>query len=122
MSEAICTHTAARINFLLGLVKRCQKLPIFVAPECIQPASSRNESRLERFALQGWQALDRRFDFRDRAHSLTLEHHFRSEQPLLPILGRSANWTDSSDGPAEKIEGTYTVDGKQTQFTLRKIE
>lgn len=22
----------------------------------------------------------------------------------------------------EKIEGTYTVDGKQTQFTLRKIE
>ncbi|HWM24274.1 MAG TPA: hypothetical protein VNP98_05585 [Chthoniobacterales bacterium] len=26
------------------------------------------------------------------------------------------------DGPAEKIEGTYTVDGKQMQFTLRKIE
>ncbi len=27
-----------------------------------------------------------------------------------------------NDGPAEKIEGTYTVDGKQTQFTLREIE
>ena len=26
------------------------------------------------------------------------------------------------DGPAEKIEGTYTVDGKVIQFTLRKIE
>jgi hypothetical protein len=26
------------------------------------------------------------------------------------------------DGPAEKIEGIYTVDGKQTDFTLRKIE
>ena len=26
------------------------------------------------------------------------------------------------DGPAEKVDGTYTVDGKQTQFTLRKIE
>jgi hypothetical protein len=26
------------------------------------------------------------------------------------------------DRPAAKIEGTYTVDGKQTQFTLRKIE
>lgn len=27
-----------------------------------------------------------------------------------------------NDGPAEKIEGIYTVDGKQTHFTLRKIE
>lgn len=27
-----------------------------------------------------------------------------------------------NDGPAEKIEGTYTVDGKQTQFTLREID
>jgi hypothetical protein len=26
------------------------------------------------------------------------------------------------DGPAEKIEGTYTVDGKVIQFTLRTIE
>jgi hypothetical protein len=26
------------------------------------------------------------------------------------------------DGPAEKIEGIYTVDGKRTDFTLRKIE
>ena len=26
------------------------------------------------------------------------------------------------DGPLAKIEGTYTVDGKQTPFTLRKIE
>ena len=26
------------------------------------------------------------------------------------------------DGPAEQIEGTYTVDGKVIQFTLRKIE
>src|ERR1043166_5123742 len=25
------------------------------------------------------------------------------------------------DGPAEKVDGTYTVDGKQKQFTLRKI-
>jgi hypothetical protein len=25
-------------------------------------------------------------------------------------------------GPAEKIEGTYTVDGKQTPFTLRRVE
>jgi hypothetical protein len=27
-----------------------------------------------------------------------------------------------NDGPADKIEGTYTVDGKQMQFTLRRIE
>lgn len=27
-----------------------------------------------------------------------------------------------NDGPGEKIEGIYTVDGKQTHFTLRKIE
>jgi hypothetical protein len=26
------------------------------------------------------------------------------------------------DGPAEKIEGTYTIDGKVIQFTLRVIE
>jgi hypothetical protein len=26
------------------------------------------------------------------------------------------------DGPAERIEGIYAVDGKQTHFTLRKIE
>jgi hypothetical protein len=26
------------------------------------------------------------------------------------------------DGPAEKIEGTYTVDGKVIQFTLRIVE
>ena len=26
------------------------------------------------------------------------------------------------DGPAEKVEGTYTVNGKQTPFTLRKVE
>jgi len=26
------------------------------------------------------------------------------------------------DGPADKINGTYTVDGKQTQFTLRRID
>ena len=26
------------------------------------------------------------------------------------------------DGPAEKIEGTYTVDGKVTLFTLRRIK
>lgn len=26
------------------------------------------------------------------------------------------------DGPAAKIEGTYTIDGKVIQFTLRKIE
>ena len=25
------------------------------------------------------------------------------------------------DGPTEKVDGTYTVDGKQKQFTLRKI-
>lgn len=26
------------------------------------------------------------------------------------------------EGPAAKVDGTYTVDGKQTHFTLRKIE
>lgn len=26
------------------------------------------------------------------------------------------------NGPAAKVDGTYTVDGKQTHFTLRKIE
>jgi hypothetical protein len=26
------------------------------------------------------------------------------------------------DGPAPKIDGTYMVDGKQTHFTLRKID
>jgi hypothetical protein len=26
------------------------------------------------------------------------------------------------DGPAAKVDGTYTVDGKRTHFTLRKIE
>jgi hypothetical protein len=26
------------------------------------------------------------------------------------------------DGPGDKIEGTYTADGKQTQFTLRRVD
>ena len=25
-------------------------------------------------------------------------------------------------GPPDQVDGTYTVDGKQTQFTLRRIE
>jgi monofunctional biosynthetic peptidoglycan transglycosylase len=84
VSEVFSAHAAAGINFLLGLVKRRQKLPIFVAPECLKPASPRNEAGLERFALHGWQALQGRFDFLHRAHKLTLVHHGRLQQPLTP--------------------------------------
>jgi hypothetical protein len=40
-----------------------------------------------------------------------------SAQKREVVLKMSRN-----DGPAEKIEGIYTVDGKQSHFTLRKIE
>ena len=29
---------------------------------------------------------------------------------------------NSNGGPPDKVDGTYTVEGKQTQFTLRRIE
>ena len=40
-----------------------------------------------------------------------------SAQKREVVLKMSMN-----DGPAEKIEGTYTIDAKVIQFTLRKIE
>jgi hypothetical protein len=80
LTEGICVHTLPGINFLLGLIKGCQKLSIFHVPVRIEAHSAGDQAGLESVPLRSRQPLNRRFNFLNRTHLFSLERRSRPEQ------------------------------------------